>query len=116
MPERLNVSVAVHRLGGTRVLAVAGELDLGTVPAVRIRLGEVFARGTTAVVADFDGVTFCSAAGLHLIDELRRRSAACPASFGVVAGKPVTGLFELLELPTGVRVYPTLTAALAPER
>ncbi|MBE1495465.1 anti-anti-sigma factor [Amycolatopsis lexingtonensis] len=114
MPERPNVTVTVHRVDGTRVLAVAGDLDLGTVAAIRARLGEIFADGATAVVADLRDVTFCSTAGLHLIEELRCRSVACPASFGVVVGDPISGLLRFLELPDGLRIYPTLAAALAP--
>lgn len=108
-----NISVEVHELDGVRVLTVAGDLDTSTVRVVHEHLDEVFAAGTPAIIADFSGVTILAAAGLHALEDLQRRAAASSTVFSVVVADPFADLLRFLKLPGGLRVHPTLAAALA---
>jgi anti-anti-sigma factor len=48
------------------VLALAGELDFGTVGQVQVRLAELRERGD-ATVLDLDGLTFMDSTGIRLV-------------------------------------------------
>ncbi len=54
-------------LGTWSVLAVSGELDLATAPALRERVGEIGPDGPPKVALDFTGVGFVDSSGLGAI-------------------------------------------------
>ncbi|GAB3146499.1 STAS domain-containing protein [Amycolatopsis sp. NPDC004378] len=110
-----NISVEVHELDGVRVLTVAGDLNTNTVRVVHEHLDEVFAADTSAIIADFSGVTILAATGLRALEALQRRAAASSTVFSVVVADPFADLLRFLELPGGLRVHSTLAAALAPD-
>ncbi|MCE6999154.1 STAS domain-containing protein [Saccharothrix sp. S26] len=70
---------------GVVVVAVAGELDMATVPAVeefvRRRLGGV----SRALVLDLSGVTFLGSTGINLLIALRSRCEEQGAALRLVA-------------------------------
>ncbi|MGW4528958.1 STAS domain-containing protein [Amycolatopsis sp. NPDC004378] len=109
-----NITVAVRQLDETRVLAVTGELDQNTVGLVHGHLDDVFDADAAAVVADFAGVRFCSSAGLHLVEELHRRSVESRIAFSLVVVSPIAETLTVLDLPS-LRLHPTLSAALTLE-
>lgn len=65
-------------------LALAGELDLATAPAVSAEIAELRARGFERIVLDLRSLEFMDSTGLSLI---LREIEGCPdGSFGIVAG------------------------------
>jgi anti-sigma B factor antagonist len=54
----------VRRDGAVAVVAIGGEIDVQTAGRLRSDLLELIDRGHLDVVADFDAVRFCDAAGL----------------------------------------------------
>ena len=75
-------------------IALAGELDLATVPALATEIAELRARGFERVVLDLRGLAFMDSTGLGLILE-----QAGHGEFAIVPGDGEP--FRLLEL-TGV--------------
>src|SRR5260370_31520674 len=88
MGEALTIRVRRDRDYG--VVAVAGEVDIGTVTRLRERLFELAASGRTLVV-DLDQVSFIDSAGLAALVGAARRAAAHGASLQVVCARARTG-------------------------
>ncbi|MFD0206636.1 MULTISPECIES: STAS domain-containing protein [Saccharothrix] len=84
---------------GVVVVAVAGELDMATVPVVeeyvRPRVGDA----SRALVLDLSGVTFLGSTGINLLIALRAECAAAGAELRLVATtKAVLQPLELTDL------------------
>ena len=80
------VTLTAHEVAvGVVAVAVSGELDMGTVPAVeeyvRRRLGDV----SRALVLDLSGVTFLGSTGINLLIALSVECEAVGAALRVVA-------------------------------
>ncbi len=87
--------------GGRSVLAVAGELDIGTAPALRESLLRLLDRDDVPdVVVDGSGVTFVDSSGLAVLLMGARRWAAEKRLFALRT--PSTTLSRLIDL-AGVR-------------
>ena len=82
-------------------LEIAGEVDLGTVAAVGDHL-ELLARSSTAdIEVDMSGVTFCDAAGLHVLINAHHRLRVLGRRLRVVdPSAPVARLLHLAALDT----------------
>ena len=89
------------------VLAVTGEVDAATVPALEEAATALLAADeATALALDFSGVTFCDSAGLRVLLKLRDAASVNGGSVrirgasGLVARVfEVTGLGPLFDLP-----------------
>jgi anti-sigma B factor antagonist len=64
------LSIAVTSSNGTRVVAVAGDLDIATVPELACELGKL---EQCNVTVDLTRVTFVDSSGLRCILEARNR-------------------------------------------
>jgi anti-sigma B factor antagonist len=88
---RLDVSADSDGL----VLALAGELDLASLPAVAAPLDDVLGRPAQPVVLDLAGLTFLDSSGVALLVRIANH-------FGQVrtraAGEPVRRVIEVLGL------------------
>jgi anti-sigma B factor antagonist len=86
-----------RRAGDTHVIALAGELDIGSVPEVEAELAivEVTARLATLVI-DLSSVTFIDSSGLRLILEACRR--ADTAAYRLALVRPSDRVFRAFEI------------------
>lgn len=66
----------VDTRGEVMILGILGDLDLGSVPALRSASTEIAADGWARVVVDLSGVTFIDSAGMGALIGLRRRCVA----------------------------------------
>src|SRR4051794_4756008 len=81
------------------ILAVAGELDLASVGALRAALNEVLAAGWENIVLDLRELTFIDSTGLSLLLKAERAARHADARFAIVDGSPaVARLLELVGL------------------
>lgn len=103
--------ITVEDRPGVGIVAVAGEVDLATAPAIESTLAAVVA---PAVVVDLRGVTFMDSSGLRAVIDGYRSAVARHASFAVVASSDgaVARLFELAMVDTIMTVVDTVEAAL----
>jgi anti-sigma B factor antagonist len=104
--------------GNVQVVAVRGELDLSTAPALEKPLEDAVSKGGASLLIDLSSCEFIDSTGIALIVRVwkrleggggggRRRIAICCANEQVLRVLEVTGL-ELT-----IPVHPTREAALA---
>ena len=88
--------------GGVVTVSPAGELDLGTAPALDARLRGV-ASGSSDVVVDLRNISFIDSAGVHVLLRWAGESARRGRAFRVIPGSErvelvfaLTGVLETL--------------------
>lgn len=67
------LTVDARRSGSATVLAVAGELDLASVPVLDRALEDAVGGGDELVVLDFADLSFADVAGVHALTRWERR-------------------------------------------
>jgi anti-anti-sigma factor len=110
-PFRLTVEPAAD---GTAVVAITGELDLSTVPALRGALAGARERSARRVVVDLTDVTFVDSVGVGAILQAKRRLGAGGDLSVVVAPETYARvIFDAVGVDALVRVVATRDEALA---
>jgi anti-sigma B factor antagonist len=93
--------------GGHVVVALSGEIDMLTAPAVREVLAEAIRRAVTGVIIDLAEVTFLDAAGLGVLAGASGRARHLPGGLRVVAVPPrALRLLTLGRLDRYLAVFP----------
>lgn len=87
----MDLTFDVERRGDDAVIAVTGEIDLQTAPALRDRVDSVLAEGARSIVLELSGVSFLDSSGLGALLGIRREVTA------------VNGTLALLDLQPSVR-------------
>ncbi|MFD4641900.1 STAS domain-containing protein [Lentzea sp. NPDC058436] len=104
----LNVGSEVQR--GWRVLAVAGELDIDTVPVLSARL-DADVTGKHAVL-DLAHLDFMDSTGLALVLDWHRRLLEGGGQLRIAAAQgPVRRLFELADVAEVLSLFETVDVA-----
>jgi anti-anti-sigma factor len=99
-----------RRLPGHTVIALRGELDIATTPALRTRILTILADTTTPVIIDLSAVSFCDASGLALLVGTQRRARLHGLAVTLAAPRPnVAKLLRVTGLDRAFVVRPTLT-------
>jgi anti-sigma B factor antagonist len=113
MPDQDAIATALAYQDGIAVLAVGGDVDLATVPALEAAIDEALVSKPTGLVIDLSEVGFLASAGLQAL-VATHNNVSESAQFAVVANsaatsRPIqlTGLDQIFEL------YPTVDEALA---
>ncbi len=100
MPSPL-LDLDVQTTGTTRLLALAGELDLSTTGPARAAIAEAIGDGIETLVIDLAAVTFTGSCGLHLVQDAADHAAARGVRLVLLPGPPhvqaVFGLVGLLD-------------------
>jgi len=105
--------ITSDRVGGAHVLRLRGELDLRTVPKLRMRLAEALERGTGPVIIDLTDVTFIDSTGLSaLLNALRRLTRAGRGMVLTLHEGPVLRLLRMTRLDSTFALYDSPEAAL----
>ena len=105
--------ITVERDDGAHVLRLRGELDLRTVPKLRMRLAEALERGGGPVVVDLTDVTFIDSTGLSaLLNALRRLTRAGRRMLLSTQEGPVLRLLRMTRLDSTFALYDSAEAAL----
>jgi anti-sigma B factor antagonist len=105
----------ISRHGTTRVVTVAGEMDLSTVVQVGNLIDRAMAARPEILVLDLSEIEFCDSSGIHLVVKAHHRAAAARIHFRVIPPTgPARRVFEICaidELVTFVSVDDTTAAA-----
>ena len=84
---------------GERVIALRGEIDVGSTAALQDWLARASGGGRHSVVVDFEHVDFMAVSGLHVLCDEQRRMAEHHARLTVVCDKPrILQLFAICRL------------------
>ncbi|WP_405658060.1 STAS domain-containing protein [Streptomyces sp. NBC_01166] len=84
MTDAFHIDVP-HTDGTLAVIALAGEFDITTAPAVRSRALDLIAAGHPHLVADLAGVTFCDSSGLNALVGIWRCAKEADGSLTLAA-------------------------------
>jgi anti-sigma B factor antagonist len=107
------LSITARRTGAGTVLELHGELDLRTVPKLRLHLTEALQCHAGAVVVDLVDVTFIDSTGLAaLLNALRRLTRAGRRLVLACAEGPVWRMLCLTRLDGTFAVHESAAAAL----
>ncbi len=91
-----NFAVQTHITGRAVTLALSGELDLVSTPALEQAMDEVTGRDIELVILDLRGVEFMDSTGLHLLLRAQQRAHDSGRRFALVrGGDQVQRLFDL---------------------
>jgi anti-anti-sigma factor len=91
-----NFQIETRRDGTAAVIAVTGELDLASSPALREELERASDNGAELVILDLRGLVFMDSTGLSVVVRAHQRAAESGRRFAVVrGGKQVQRLLML---------------------
>lgn len=97
--------------GPYTVLAVTGEIDVDSAPALRDTTLALLNRGADHLVIDLRGVTFMDSTGLGSLLRMHHRAGLLGASLHFVADQPaVLRLLDAMQLRRHLHVAPTVAA------
>jgi anti-sigma B factor antagonist len=106
--------VTSTRDGDWRVVAVNGEIDVHTGPALREHLLSTFANGEDTVVVDLSQVSFLDSSGLGVLVTAHKRARATEGTMRIAACRPqVATIFQITALDRAFSIYPSVESALA---
>jgi anti-sigma B factor antagonist len=97
---------------GYRILALRGEIDAATGPALRTLCLELVDDSTLPLLVDMTGVTFCDSTGLNIAAAVRRHAGAkdCVVAF-YGFNQRVRKVFRVTGMDLFVPTYATLADA-----
>jgi anti-sigma B factor antagonist len=111
--DRAGFTVAEVTLDRVIVVAVSGDLDMLTAPALADAIDAAARKEPSVLIVDLSGVTFLATAGINLLAGLHR-DVTFVVRFGVVADGPITGRpLKMVGIDQIIALYPTLDEALA---
>jgi anti-sigma B factor antagonist len=114
VPNTETLSLTEERHGDIVVVRCAGEIDIATVGALRIRLQDAQVDGASRLVVVLDDVTFLDSLGLGALIGAHKRARVLRGAFTVVCtSRPVLRIFEATAMHRVFRVVETLDEALA---
>jgi anti-sigma B factor antagonist len=89
--------------GGRHVIALTGELDIASAPALETKVGELCGDGAAAIVIDLSQLTFIDSTGLRTLLSVQSACKERACDFSLVPGQEsvqrlfvLTGLLEHL--------------------
>lgn len=99
--------------GRTQVIALSGELDVGTVDRFRVAVSDAIEGRAAAVVADLSHLTFMDSSGLAaMLVALRDLSRAGARLLVACANPTVLRIFHVTRTDTTFEICPTVEQAL----
>ncbi|GAA2024185.1 hypothetical protein GCM10009839_22430 [Catenulispora yoronensis] len=112
-PDSLRISV--HTVPGGPVIALAGELDISTAPALRAVCLDTFdTYGRPHAVVDVAGLSFCDCAGLSAFLHVHKRALANGGWIRLCGTDPrLRKVLAVTGLGSTLRCYPTAADAFA---
>jgi anti-anti-sigma factor len=108
-PVTLTVQAAPD---GAVIVALGGDLDIASAPAVRERLLSLLRPGACRLVIDMSAVRYADASGLAVLVSTQRRAVLLGGGLGLAALRPeVAGVLTVTGLSRHLAAYPTVQAA-----
>ena len=99
---------------GPVIVALAGELDMVSAPAVRERLLSLLRPDASRLVIDMSAVRYADASGLAVLVSTQRRAVLLGGTLRLAALRPeVAKVMTVTGLSRHLAAYPTVQAALA---
>jgi anti-sigma B factor antagonist len=112
----VNVDISISRTtaGNVPIVAVTGEVDVYSAPALKDKITELIGSGETTLIVDLGGVAFLDSTGLGALVEGRTATADAGGSMPLVCGQErILKLFTITGLDGVFTIHPTISAAVA---
>jgi anti-sigma B factor antagonist len=110
----MDLGLDVTERDGCAVLAVAGEVDVATVPRLREQLHGLVAAGNNCIVVDLDSVDFLDSTGLGVLVGALKRVRANDGSLGLVCTQArIRKVFEITGLTKVFALFDSVDEAVA---
>jgi anti-sigma B factor antagonist len=100
-----DLRIDVARTDGRAIVALSGELDVYTSPALRERVGELIKGGVSHVVIDLAGVSFIDSTGIGVLVGAHKRARGIQGTVELQSPRPgamkaleITGLTQVLTI------------------
>ncbi|HEX6286073.1 MAG TPA: STAS domain-containing protein [Acidimicrobiia bacterium] len=91
--------------GGWQCIAVAGEIDLATVPELESAIDSAFSTDSLSLVVDLRESSFMDSTGLKALVMANRKFIDDGRAFAIaVSGGPVSRLIDLSGVETSIRI------------
>lgn len=98
-------AVRTHTIGSAKTLALGGELDLLSSPALQKALDEAADSDADLIIVDLRGLEFMDSTGLHALVNAHHRMEELGRRFALVrGGESVQRLFELTGVTDGLTI------------
>jgi anti-anti-sigma factor len=110
VPELLEVRIGDSE--GASVVALAGELDLSTIPRMEAPLREQLGQ-RRAVLVDLSGLTFIDSSGISVLIEAFQSANGTPMSILVSPGSAVDRVFRIAGIADALPVHTDRGLAMA---
>jgi anti-sigma B factor antagonist len=106
------LTLSVRSQNGYTIAAISGDLDIASVPALRLQLLGLLRPDASRMVADLSGVTFCDASGLAVLIGVSRRARLLGGVLRLAApSPPVVTVLRLTGLDRQFEIFATGPAA-----
>lgn len=109
--DLISTTVTYHH--GIAVLAISGEMDLATAPAVEHAIAEVLAEDPPSLIIDLLGVQFLASAGVAILLNARGKFVDCERFSVVAQGRMTSRAIQLLDLDRLLSLQETVEEALS---
>lgn len=110
----MELDLSRQSVGGYPVLAVRGEVDVSSAPALRQELDQLLAEGSTTVIVDLSGVGFLDSTGLGALVAARANAAEAGGDLPVVCEhERVLKLFTITGLDGVFDIHPSVDDAVS---
>jgi anti-sigma B factor antagonist len=110
----VELSVSKTSAGDVPILAVSGEVDVYSAPALKDKIGELIQSGQTTLIVDLSGVAFLDSTGLGALVEARAATNEAGGSLPIVCSQErILKLFTITGLDGVFTIHPDVGAAVA---
>jgi anti-sigma B factor antagonist len=112
--DRMELVVSRQAVDGVPVLAVTGEVDVYSAPALSENLTQLLDEGSNTIVVDLTGVAFLDSTGLGALISARTATDKNGGSLPVVCNQErILKLFTITGLDGVFSIFPTVEDAVA---
>jgi anti-sigma B factor antagonist len=110
----VDISVSQTSAGDVPILAVSGEVDVYSAPALKDRIGELIESGRNTLIVDLSGVAFLDSTGLGALVEARAATTDAGGSLPLVCNQErILKLFTITGLDGVFNIHSTISDAVS---
>jgi anti-sigma B factor antagonist len=110
----VEISVSRTKAGDVPIVAVSGEVDVYSAPALKDNITELLQSGVTTLIVDLSGVAFLDSTGLGALVEARAATSDAGGSLPIVCSQErILKLFTITGLDGVFTIHPTIGDAVA---
>jgi anti-sigma B factor antagonist len=110
----VEITVSRTTAGNIPIVAISGEVDVYSAPALKDKVGELIAAGQNTLIIDLSNVAFLDSTGLGALVEARSTAAEGGGALPLVCDQErLLKLFTITGLDGVFAIHPSVTAAVA---